>query len=77
MPHAFDVGRRGRDIRLEPFKWCITGGLGPGRITLVRSVLESIQRSWGFHVLKECRKKPGHALALMLLLPEESGWTPT
>ena len=59
MPHAFDVGRRVRATRQELFKRCIIGVLGPGRITLGRSVLESIQRSEASHVLKECRKRPG------------------
>ena len=59
MPHASDVGRRVRAIRLGRFKRCIIGALGPGKITPVRSVLESIQKSEAFHVLKECQKKRG------------------
>ena len=77
MPRAFDVGRRVRAIRLGRFKRCIIEALGPGKITPVRSVLESTQRREAFHVLKECQKKRGRALALTRLSPEGSGWTPT
>lgn len=77
MPHVFDVVRRVRDTRQELFKKSIIAALGPGKITPLRSVLESIQRNEAFHVLKECQRKPGRALALTHLSPEESGWTPT
>ena len=59
------------------FKRCIIGALGPGRITPVRSVLESIRRSEGSPFLNECQKRPGRAVVLMHLSPEGRRWTPT
>ena len=59
MPHASDVVRRDRDTLPELFKRSIIAARGRGKITPVRCVLESIQRSGAFHVLKECQRKRG------------------
>ena len=77
MPHAFDVRRRVRDTRRQPFKKCIIAAWARGKITPVRYVLESIQKREAFHVLNNSQKKPGRVRVLMRLSLEGSGWTPT